>query len=107
MDTLLDEEDISTKNGLRFAFTVLREAIVTLSDMEERVKNSESAYVKLSETSSKVATGFDDVSKKVNVMWVGYQMLTWVATVFGVSVIALIWSLITGAATITFGPLPK
>ncbi len=102
MDTLLDEEDLSTKNGLRFAFTVLREAVVTLSDMEERVKNSENAYVVISNNSSEVATRFDEVSKKVNAMWAGWQILTWVATIFGVSVIALIWSLITGQATITF-----
>lgn len=103
MDILLDEEDLSTKNGLRFAFTVLREAVVTLSDMEERVKQAEDAYKSIARTSSDVATQFSDVSKKVNAMWTGWQMLTWVATVFGVSIIALIWSLITGQATIMFG----
>lgn len=106
MDILLDEKDLSTKSGLRFAFTVLREAVVTLSDMEERVKNSENAYVALSKSSSERVTQFDDVSKKVNIMWAGYKMLTWVASIFGVSVIALIWSLITGAATITSGMHP-
>lgn len=103
MDELLEEEDLSTKNGLRFAFTVLREAMATLYDMEDRVKQAETAYVAISKNTSDVATRFEDVSKRVNVMWVGYQMLTWVATVFGISIIALIWSLITGAATITFG----
>ena len=106
MDTLLEEEDLSTKNGLRFAFTVLREAMGALEEIERSVKESKSAYAAIAQNSSDVATRFDDVSKKVSVMWVGYQMLTWVATVFGVSIIALIWSLITGAATITFGGSP-
>lgn len=102
MDELLESGDLSTKNGLRFAFTVLREAIITLTDMEGRIKESETAYVAISKTSSDIATRFDEVSKKVNAMWSGWQILTWVATMFGISIIALIWSLITGQATIAF-----
>lgn len=100
IDKLLEEDDLSTKIGLRFAFSVLREAMTVVTDIHERVKTAEQGYASMSHLSDQM----DDVSKKVNVMWVGYQIGIWVATIFGVSVVGLIWSLITGAAKITFAP---
>lgn len=102
MDKLLEEDDISTKNGLRFAFTVLREAFVTLRQVEERVKQAEGAYRSVAKNSSDVLTKLAPIEKRVNAMWAGYQVGLWVASAIGVSVIGLIWSLITGVATINF-----
>lgn len=106
MDRLLEEDDISTKNGLRFAFTVLREALAVVASMEKRVMEAEGAYKTVVKNSSDVATRFETVVKRVDAMWTGYQIGIWAATVIGVSVIGLIWSLITGVATITFGGSP-
>ncbi len=102
MDDLIEVGDLSTKNGLRFAFTVLREAMTVVAEVEKKVILSEGAYIGVIKTTSDIATRFDEVTKKVNVMWFGYQILTWVATIFGISLIGLIWSLITGVANITF-----
>jgi len=106
LDQLLEAGDLSTKNGLRFAFTVLREALAIFTEIEERVKTFENAYLAMVKNVTEVATKFDDVSRKVHVMWIGYQIGVWIATIIGLSVIGLIWSLITGAASINFGSTP-
>jgi hypothetical protein len=103
IDDLLEQDDLSTKIGLRFAFTVLRDAMTVIMDMKDRVSAAENGYVSMTKNMSTLSTDVDDVKKKVNVMWIGYQIGVWVATIFGVSMITLIWSLLTGAATLTFG----
>jgi len=103
IDQLLEEDDLSTKIGLRFAFSVLREAMTVVTDMHGRMVNAENGYTLMSGKMSAVSTDVEEVKKRVNVMWVGYQIGLWVVTIFGASMIGLIWSLLTGAATITFG----
>lgn len=102
MDELLESGDLSTKNGLRFAFTVLRQAMTVVAQVERRQIESENAYVEIAKVNSDIATRFEGVSKKVDTMWNGYQVAFWISTAFGLSFIALIWSLITGTATVTF-----
>lgn len=102
MDDLLENGDLSTKNGLRFAFTVLRQALTVVNQMEKRVIEAENAYVGLSKTTSEQSTRFEKYAQKTDTMWTGYRILVWVSSAFGLSVIAAIWSLITGQATITF-----
>src|SRR6185369_10110818 len=99
IDELLEQDDLSTKIGLRFAFTVLRDAMTVIVDMKGRVSVAEQGYTSMVGRMSTVSTDVDDIKKKVNVMWIGYQIGVWVATLFGASAIMLIWSLITGAAT--------
>jgi len=103
IDDLLEQDDLSTKIGLRFAFTVLRDAMTVIMDMKDRVSAAENGYVAMTKNMSTLSTDVDDVKKKVNVMWLGYQIGIWIATLLGASMIGLIWSLLTGAATITFG----
>jgi hypothetical protein len=82
IDKLIESDDLSTRSGLKLAFSALRDALSLMSDISNQNSTME---------------------KKVNVMWSGFQVGLWVGSAFGLSVIALIWSLITGAATITFG----
>lgn len=104
MDDLLESGDLSTKNGLRFAFTVLREAMTVVAQVEKRTIENENAYAGIAKVNSEIATRFEGVSKKVAIMWTGYQVAVWIFSAFGLSIIALIWSLITGKATIMFMP---
>jgi hypothetical protein len=82
IDKLIEEDDLSTKTGLKLAFSALRDAITLMSIFGNKV---------------------DTIEKKVNVMWTGYQVVVWAMSVFGVAMIMLIWALITGQASLSFG----
>lgn len=101
MDDLLENGDLSTKNGLRFAFAVLREAMGIIVRVERQVDETQKAYGQIAKTASEHTTRFETYSKKVDVMWVGFQVGIWVGSAIGVLIIGLIWSLITGTASIT------
>jgi len=85
IDRLIEEDDLSTRSGLKLAFSALRDAISVISGVDDRI---------------------NDVEKKVNVMWIGYNVAVWGIAILGASMIGLVWSLITGAAKITFGNTP-
>jgi len=48
-----------------------------------------------------IGTFLDD-HKKVETMWAAHKFMIFVSGAFGLSVIALIWTLITGQAVVTF-----
>ena len=48
-----------------------------------------------------IGTFLDD-HKKVETMWVGYRFMIFLSSVLGVSIISLVWALITGQATVSF-----
>lgn len=102
MDELIESGDLSTKIGLRFAFTVLRDAMRVVAQVEKRTIENENAYVGMAKTNSDIATRFEKYAQKTDSMWAGYRILAWVFSAIGLSIITLIWSLITGAATLTF-----
>ena len=85
IDRLIEEDDLSTRSGLKLAFSALRDAISVISGVDDRI---------------------NDVEKKVNVMWIGYNVAVWGIAILGASMIGLVWSLITGVAKITFGNTP-
>ena len=82
IDDLLERDQLTTRNGLKFAFTTIRGAMALVS---------------------RVQLTLGTIEKKVDTLWMFYRGAMWIAGALGLSIIALIWSLITGQAHITFG----
>lgn len=85
IDMLLETDDLSTRTGLRLAFSAMRDAIQYMGTANERI---------------------NDMEKKVDEMWKGYKVLTWAAGIIGTAIILLLWALVTGQAAIHYGPMP-
>lgn len=81
IDDLLEKDQLTTRTGLKLAFSALRDAITVVSN---------------------VGMKMDDLGKKVDTLWTFYRVAIWIAGALGLSIIALIWALITGQAEITF-----
>ena len=47
---------------------------------------------------------FIEDHKKIEKIWPAYQVVMWVSGILGVSIIALVWGLITGQVELTFVP---
>jgi hypothetical protein len=85
IDMLLEQDDLSTRTGLRLAFSAMRDAIQFMSTANDRM---------------------NEMEKKVEEMWKGYKILTWGAGIIGGAIILLLWAVLTGQAAIHYGPLP-
>lgn len=83
IDDLLEKDQLTTRTGLKLAFSALRDAIKIVQDVGDQLS---------------------DIGKKVDTLWAFYRVAMWVAAILGVSIISLIWALIVGQAQITFGP---
>lgn len=72
------------------------------------------AHTRLDAHDEKLKTNGDDVkaletaqeetNKRLNALEPAYRLMLFVASALGISVIGLIWALITGAAKVSFGP---
>lgn len=78
IDELLEKDQLTTRTGLKLAFSALRDAMTLLCNVEERLT-------------------------KIDTLWNFYRVSLWIGGVLGVSILSLIWALITGQAQITFG----
>ena len=83
IDDLLKSDNLTTRVGLRLSMSALRDAMRLIDQVDAKLETME---------------------QKVNAMWQVNNVIKWGAAILGASILALIWSLITGQASIVFLP---
>lgn len=83
IDDLLKSDNLTTRVGLRLSMSALRDAMRLIDQVDAKLETME---------------------QKVNAMWQVNNVIKWGAAIVGASILALIWSLITGQASIVFLP---
>jgi len=106
IDQMVQDEDLTTRSGLRLIISVFREGMVILGDMDTRMKELENAYVRFTNTMSVAKDLEKDNNKKLQEIVPVFNLVKWVGMTLGGLIIILIWSLITGTASVSFGNTP-
>lgn len=83
IDDLLEKDELTTRSGLKLSFSTLRDAISFINDVDRNMA---------------------EMKTKVDVLWNAHKAIMWGLSILGGLILAMIWSLLTGQAHITFAP---
>ena len=92
----------ATRNNEDTLFCELQEVLEGNGNVPPAVKDR--LILKLLGATYTAVNGMDTRLKKVETYLPMLEFVKWTGAILGVSVLALIWALITGQATVTFGP---
>ena len=100
IDKMVDKGNLTTRSGLSLIVTVFREGMVILGGMNKRVRDLEEAYVRFTTTMNKAKELEEANQKALADIIPTIKIVKWVGVTLGGLIALLIWSLLTGKATV-------
>jgi hypothetical protein len=97
---MVDKGNLTTRSGLSLIVTVFREGMVILGGMNQRVRDLEEAYVRFTNVMNAAKTVEDENKKALTDIIPTIQVVKWIGLTLGGLIALLIWSLLTGKATV-------
>jgi hypothetical protein len=100
IDQMVQEENLTTRSGLRLIISVFREGMVIVGNMDSRMSELENAYVRFTNTMSTAKELEEENKKTLADIVPTFRIVKWVGVTLGGLIILLIWSLVTGKASV-------
>lgn len=96
IDQMVEDENLTTRTGLRLIISVFREGMVVVGGMDSRMRELEGAYVRFTNTMSAAKNVEENNQSLLREIVPTFKIVRWLGVTIGGLIVVLIWSIVTG-----------
>lgn len=89
-EVLADDKSFSTRSGLRFAMSAIKDALLILQKEQIAIDERDKRDVIFAEDIKALKKSVEDIEPKIKMMWPAYQIGVWLAAGIGSAMIVVL-----------------